>query len=472
MIKPIDKNSQLLQLSWAIYFVLMICVVYLTRKLFKSVFPDETMYIPLLVAIIAIWIVILVGFKYFKSSSNIIGSILLVSTLFLAIYWLFFSAALPAIDLNSSSCVTWDCFLLQELEAGKMLDSWVNSQIGLASMVIIQFSVLPSFLFMLSAQNHLIANSGPNRSETYIDSAQPNIFAGISIWVLFGMALLCILIGVVEVLLPNFAAVVFISLLYFGLSSLIFVISSRSHIPSLQSVKALSDQSERTAQSEKMEQLPEKVKAEVPEKDSENKSQAESLSQKGFRFHIGSALVNLLMLTAFTIFVFTFVDVRDYPLERLWQIGLGIILFLLIYIGLIVKMPRDSNDLIRRINLSFFAVIIIASIQGTHFYFSSSSLVSDTGLSPVLSGVLLACFSIRMMLFSMIGVGSKQQRGIPIKHVDSTLLSLLILNICLFLIFVGSLFEIYPRDRDAFIVFLPAVLLGIIGLLITLLKRK
>lgn len=425
MPRKADSNSALVQTIWCLYFILMSCTVILTRGVFKKAFPSESSYVFAGLAILGSWLLSLILFNRFRASKSVIGSVLVLGSTFLAIYWFFFAAILPAADINIESCATWDCVLMQELESGAMLDSWVIAPIGIILLLIFQFSLIPSFLFMLT---RLLSGSSTNLSQ------QEPTNHPVSISSLLVMALLSIAIGGIEEYFPNYVAVSFIVLLCIVFSLLISVLITR---------------------------LP-------PQSSEPPTQQTESVS---YRMNLSSFLLNLFFLAGFIIFVFSFADIKGYPLERFGQFGLGILLFVLVYVGIISKYSQSYKDLIAWLNKSFFGVLLVVSIQVAHFYFSRSALVLDTGLSPVLSGFLLACFSIRIMIFAW-QPESTETRGIPLQKIPSNLASLLILNVILGLVFVVSLFQIFPRDRDAFVTFLPGIAIGLIGLLLSAIKRS
>jgi hypothetical protein len=430
MIRKADSNSTLLQIIWGLYFILMSCSVILTRGVFKKAFPSETMYILPGIIILGSWILVLILFKRIDTSKSVLGNILVVSSTFLAIYWFFFAQALPASDLNIQGCTTWDCVLLQELESGKMIDSWVTTPMGIILLIIFQFSFIPSLLFMLTRLfSKSFASESKESQESLSNNNQP-----VSIYSLLVMALLSIAIGGIEVYLPNYVAVSTIMVLYLLFSLLIFLLIYR-------------------------------YPPQTPDQSTQQKEIA------FLRINPLSGLLDLFFLAGFVVFVFSFADIKAYPLERLWQFGVGILLFLFIYTGIILKYSQTHKDLIAWINRTFFGVLTIVSIQGTHFYFSQSTLVLDTGLSSVLSGFLLGCFSIRMILFTW-KTESTETKGIIIKKVPSEFASLVILNVIFGLIFVGSLFQIFPRDREAFIAFLPGIAIGLIGLVLSVIKRN
>ncbi len=429
MTKKTDPNSVLLNVIWGLYFILMACVVILIKGVFKKVFPGESMYIPAVLVMLGSWILSLIIFKRFSASKSIVGSILTVCLIFLSIYWVFFAAALPETDLNIHACSTWDCVLLQELESGAMLDSWVTTPIGLMMMVITQFSLVPSLLFMITRLTNITTSQNDPKGTDTPESPRP-----VSLYSLLAMALASFLIGGIEVYLPNFVAVSSVAGLYLLLSLVVFAVLVR--IPS-----ALPEQSNQQTQN------------------------------SAFQINPLNMFVYLLFLAGFIIFVFSFADIKGYPLQRIWQFGVGILLFVVFFIVMISKDSQTYHQLIVWLNKAFFFVLLIASIQATHFYFSRSVLVLEAGLSPVISGFLLACFSIRMMLF-VNNSGPVEKKGIALKKIPSANASLFILNLILALIFVVSLFEIFPRDRDAFITFLPGIAIGLIGFLLSMVKRR
>jgi hypothetical protein len=395
---------------WIVYMTTLLSSIFLSQKMFDKAFPDESQYVYIIIAwLVTLLVVYLIGRKI---SVKIIQIILVVCAALASIVWLNYTAALPALDLQTSQCQTWDCHLLQELAAGTMSDTWAIGSIGLTILILTQFTIMPPLLMVFYRSQH--------QAEKYTFDAGS----------LFWMAGLLIVTGVLEIYLPSYIAMLFVT----GIQIFSFLLCIFH--PSIRKSDSPTNEKSRF----------------VP-------------------FNFWVFLQNLLALAAVTVFVFMFTETRYYIFERTWQMGIGVLLFYLWMRLITSHFAKSIPEQIWWLDVFFFTALVMGTAMGWNYYFSESSLRTDSGISPIISGILYAYFSVRLNLY-LRHPNPVPSRSIPVFFLKRPLGDWFILNLMLLIVYIGAMVEIRPQDNEAFITFIPGLIIAILGWILVLLRKS
>lgn len=408
-------ESQIDQL-WMFFMTLFLCSLYFEQKLFDKAFKSTNSYVFIVVG----WFLVLYLMYSFgkKISSQTIRNILTICSISVSLVWLYYAAALPSLDFSEAKCTTWDCHLLQQLAMGSMVDSWATSTFGQSIMILCQFTIIPTLLMILIQRNLIHERNQMNNSGSAL--------------LILGVGLL--LIGLFEVFLPSFVTMICISLLNFIFAMMLsqFPIISKNH------------------NGTKFDQV----------------ITNGSYIQLNFLYFIQ----NLFMLAGIVVFVFSFVNVDSYIFERLWEMSIGVFFIYLWNRKVLPHFSKDINQQRWWQDFFFYTSLVVTMAMGWNFYNSNSELVTNSGISPIISGLFYGYFSIWLNDY-LKNPNPNLSRSISLKLFKKPVGDLFLLNMIIMLIFVGTLFEINPRSNDGFITFLPGLIVAIIGWLIVISRK-